>query len=233
MEAGINHLEKIFLCFKKNYGPQFWWPTTSAGEIIPKYQGGPVNEKQKLEVIFGSILMQNTAWKNAEKAIIELNKKDMIDIDKIIKIKEEELAQTIRSSGYYNQKSKKIKNMCYFLKENSLTELEKLETDELKELLLKINGVGKETADSIILYALNKPVFVVDAYSKRIFSRIGICKKDIAYDEMQKIFQEKLGTDAKLFNEYHALIVEHAKRYCQKVPLCRGCILENVCKKII
>ncbi|MEM3373622.1 MAG: endonuclease [Candidatus Woesearchaeota archaeon] len=224
---------EIYKKFLFHYGNQYWWPTTSENEIIPKYQGGPITEKQILEVIFGSILTQNTSWKNVEKAIIELNKRDLINIDKIIKIEIKELAQIIKSSGYYNQKAIKLKEIALFLKKNPINELKKFKINELRNLLLSIKGVGKETADSIILYAFNKPIFVIDAYTKRVFSRIGIIDEKLNYDEIQEIFQKNLPKNEKIYNEYHALIVEHAKKYCKKKPLCEFCILNKICKKLI
>ncbi|MEM2131465.1 MAG: endonuclease [Candidatus Woesearchaeota archaeon] len=237
-ESILRSLFEIYNLLLKNYKSQKWWPTTSENEIKPKYQYGPINEKQKLEVIFGSILTQNTSWKNVEKAIIELNKKDLINIDKIIQIDKKELALIIKSSGYYNQKAIKLKEMASFLKKNPISKLEKIEINELRKLLLSIKGVGKETADSIILYAFNKPIFVVDAYTKRIFSRIGLINKKIidkksSYDEIQDFFHKNLPKKEKIFNEYHALIVEHAKLFCKKKPLCENCILKDYCKKIL
>lgn len=229
----MNEIYKIYKTLLKNYGFQKWWPTTSENELKPKYQNGPKTEKQKLEVIIGAILTQNTSWKNVEKAIIELNKSDLINIEKILEIDEKELANIIKSSGYYNQKSKKLKEIAIFLKKNPIKELEKLDIFELRTRLISVKGIGKETADSIILYAFNKPIFVVDAYTKRIFSRIGLIKNSIGYDEIQKYFHENLNKNTEIYNDYHALIVEHAKRYCKKKPLCENCILEKLCKKII
>ena len=229
----INRIKNILQLFLDYYDPQHWWPVTPAGKFKPEYTGGPISEKQKLEVIIGAILTQNTSWKNVEKAITELNKKDLIDIDKILKVPENELAIIIKPSGYFNQKAKKLKNAAGFLRKYPLTDLEKLELTELRKLLLSVNGIGPETADSIILFAFNKPVFVVDAYTKRIFSRIGLIEKDAEYEEIQKFFLKNLDKDAKLFNEYHALIVEHAKRYCRKKPLCDSCIIKENCKRKI
>ena len=152
------------------------------------------------------------------------------DIDKILDIPQDKLAAVIRPSGYFNQKAKKLKNICIFLKENPISKLEKMETRALRELLLSVNGIGPETADSIMLFALGKPSFVIDAYTKRIFSRLGVVKKNASYDELQRFFHKNLERDARMFNEYHALIVEHAKRYCRKMPLCKECILKDSCK---
>jgi endonuclease III related protein len=194
------------------YGSQGWWPVTPKGGVIPEYGVPRHDGKQKLEIIFSTILAQNTRWKpNVERAIIEMNKKGLIDADKILDVKHEELAAAIRSAGYYNQKAKKLKNVASFLKQYPLKDLEKMGLRKARELLLSVNGIGPETADSILLYALEKPIFVVDAYTRRIFSGLGMIKEGAGYDEVQRLFMENLEHDAKMFNEYHALIVEHAK----------------------
>jgi len=221
-------LKQIYGRLLAEYGAQGWWPVTKKEK--PEYSGGPKTEKQQLEVIFGAILTQNTSWKNAEKAIIELNRRRLIDIDRMLEIHADKLALAIKSSGYFNQKAKKLKNVAALLKKHPLKELERLEIKKLRLLLLSVEGIGPETADSIILYALRKPVFVVDTYTKRIFSRVGLIDKKRDYDDVQRFFHSKLKKDEKLFNEYHALIVEHAKRYCRKEPLCKNCIVNSFCK---
>ncbi len=234
----MNKLQSIYNILLKNYSSQHWWPTTSEGELTPKYQDGPTNEKQRLEIIFGALLTQNTSWKNVEKALICLNKNKLIDINRILDHPHEKLVECIRSSGYHNQKAERLKILAKFLKATPLAILQKLDVKTLREVLLKIKGIGPETADSIILYAFNKPIFVIDTYTKRIMSRIGLCEKDVNYDELQKLFMDNLSsanpeTDVKLFNEYHALLVEHAKRYCATNPRCDVCILNDLCKKVI
>ncbi len=231
-------LENIYNLMLKEYKPQGWWPTTPKGKLKPEYLDGPKSEKEQLEVIFGSILTQNTSWKNVEKALICLNKNKLIDINSILDHPHENLAECIRSSGYHNQKAERLKILAKFLKATPLAMLQKLDVKTLREVLLKINGVGPETADSIILYAFNKPIFVIDTYTKRIMSRIGLCEKDVTYDELQKRFMDNLSsanpeTDVKLFNEYHALLVEHAKRYCATKPRCGECILRKECKRLL
>jgi len=233
----MNKIRKIYNTLLEHYGAQGWWPVTPIGgcsgekDVIPVYGVTIKNEKQILEIIIGAILTQNTAWKNVEKAIIELNKKNLIDVNKLLIIKQEELAQTIKSSGYFNQKAKKLKNFAVFLKKYSIKKLKNMELNNARKLLLSINGIGPETADSILLYAFNKPIFVVDAYTKRIFSRIGF--KEKTYDEFQALFMQNLEHDAKLFNGYHALIVELGKNICQKKPLCDKCAINNLCEKKI
>lgn len=227
-------MPKLMFVYKKLYshfGPQYWWPVTLEGEITPKYHKNIIlSEKQKLEVIFGAILAQNTNWKNAEKAITELSRNDLIDVKKILKIKNEKLAAIIKSSGYHSQKAKKLKNFCGFLVKNYNGKLNSLFKNNIQKLrieLLSINGIGPETADSIILYAAKKPIFVVDAYTKRIFSRIGFHENN--YDEFQELFQNNLPKSEKLFNEYHALIVQLGKNICRKLPLCDKCPINSYC----
>ena len=157
------------------------------------------------------------SWKNVEKAIIELNKNNLIDIKKIIKIKNEKLAKIIKSSGYHNQKAKKLKNFCMFLSENyggKLNSLFKKDINELRSELVSVNGIGPETADSIILYAAKKPIFVIDAYTKRIINRIGY--KESKYEEIQKLFMQSLPNSEKLF-------------ICKKSPLCSKCPISAHC----
>lgn len=236
----MNKFKQIYELLFNKYGSQGWWPVTpiggcrgNSGLPIPIYGVGLKNEKQKFEIILGAILTQNTSWKNVEKAIINLNEKSLIDATKLNNIDEKELAQLIRPAGYYNQKAKKLKIFAYYLADNYRKSLRRLfdkPIPALREELLGIHGIGPETADSIILYAAEKPIFVVDAYTKRIFSRIGFCKPDAGYDEVQKMFMENLENEAGLFNEYHALIVEHGKNVCRTKPLCSECCIRESCE---
>ena len=227
----MESLTKIYKLLLPRFKLQGWWPVTKESRLIPEYhQSHDLTEKQKLEICFGAILTQNTSWKNVEKAIVELNKNNLIDVKKIIKIPNEKLAQIIKSSGYHNQKAKKLKNFCNFLSRNYDGNLDLLFKNNIKKLraeLLSINGIGPETADSIMLYAAKKPIFVVDAYTKRVFNRIGF--KEKTYDEFQKLFMENLPNSERLFNEYHALIVELGKNICKKNPLCRECPINKYC----
>lgn len=226
-------LRKVYDKLLKEYGKQGWWPVTPAGKLKPEYSGGPVNQKQQLEVMLGAILTQNTAWKNVEKALINLNRAKLIDADKLGKMPAKRLSELIRPSGYFNQKAKKLKALAAFLKENPLDKLEKMQTAKLRRLLLEVKGIGPETADSMILYAFNKASFVVDAYTKRIFSRLGALDKNAKYGEIQELFHQNLTKRRQLYNEYHALIVEHGKNVCRKKPLCTQCALNGLCKRNI
>jgi endonuclease III related protein len=206
-------VQKIYDILLKTYGPQGWWPVTDTGKTIPKYKPRRfLTEKQKLEIIVGTILTQNTTWKNAEKAIADLQKKDLINIEKLRRINTKLLGKIIKTSGYYNQKAERIKLIAEFLKNNPISSLQKMKLPALREKLLNQKGVGKETADSIILYAFNKPIFVVDAYTYRLLSSLGNNTQNLTYDEIQEMFYKNLKKNPKLYAEFHALIVQHSKK---------------------
>jgi len=216
-------IDKIYQKLYDKYGPQGWWPLYNAKTGKFEYHKGnydlPKTDAQKFEICVGAILTQNTSWKNVGKALIELKKSNMLNKDAIKKANEKILASIIRSSGYHNQKAKKLKKIIEFLDSGkSIT----------RDNLLHVWGVGKETADSILLYAYKKPVFVIDAYTKRIISRL--VGKEFDYDGLQELFLINLEPDFKLFNEYHALLVEHAKNFCRKNPNCQSCFLRKDCK---
>lgn len=201
------------------FGPQHWWPAES-----------------RFEIIVGAILTQNISWNNVEKAIFNLKNKDLLSIDDILNTDIESLALLIKPAGYYNQKSRYLKNICKFIRENygSLEEFLSQDSRKLRNELLKIKGIGPETADSIILYAAEKPVFVVDAYTKRIFYRIGLIKQNLSYNKVQQFFMENLPKEVNLYNQYHALIVKLGKQNCSnKNPVCKNCPLNDICKQKI
>ncbi len=226
-------LKNIYIKLFESYGPQHWWPVTDKGKSKPDYKPRKkLSEKQQLEICIGAILTQNTAWKNVEKAIEALNRANLIDAKKIATIDEKKLAALIRPSGYYNQKARKLKEFARFVVEKGgLKGLFMLGAEELRKELLSVNGIGPETADSIILYAAKKPVFVIDAYTKRIFSRLGMCRQDAKYDELQQLFHNSLKKDAEMFSEYHALLVEQGKNFCRKKPVCNSCVILSLCAK--
>ncbi|MFH1381031.1 MAG: endonuclease III domain-containing protein [Candidatus Omnitrophota bacterium] len=207
-------LTGIYTCLYLHFGPQDWWPADT-----------------QFEVMIGAILTQNTAWANVEKAIYNLKRKKVLSIKEIKRLPCDKLAKLIRPSGFYNQKAKKIKNFLHFLLKicgGSINKLHSFKTKKLRNAFLEVNGIGKETADSILLYALSRPIFVVDAYTKRIFTRHKLVEKDASYDEIQMFFMKNLPKRAKLFNEYHALIVAAGKKYCKKKkPLCKKCPLRQ------
>lgn len=195
------------------FGPQKWWPAE-----------GP------LEMMVGAILTQNTRWKDVERAIEGLKAEGLIGVGELRRIPLERLAEVIRPAGYYNIKAKRLKNLAECIWERSGGDLDALfseETGALRESLLAVKGIGPETADSILLYAAHRPVFVIDAYTHRILKRHDLVPEETSYDEMQAWFMDRLPLDAALFNEFHALIVRTAKTYCRRRPNCRECPLDG------
>lgn len=208
-------LLNIYKSLYKKFGPREWWPGDT-----------------KLEIIIGAILTQNTAWTTVEKAIANLKKERVLNVKAISMISERRLSKLVKPAGYYNIKSKRIKNFLRFLNTTYSGNIGKMfmaETYALRNQLLNVKGIGPETADSILLYAGEKPVFVVDAYTKRIFSRHGYIQDNADYEEIQNLFSKNLPIDTNLFNEYHALIVELGKNLCRsKNPLCNDCPMRRI-----
>ena len=197
------------------YGPQHWWPGESPFEII-----------------VGAILTQSAAWANVEKAIANLKKAEALSPEALRTISEAELARLIRPSVYFNAKARKLEafvEMLYSRFGGDLDELLATSVPRLRALLLSTHGIGPETADAIILYATCQPAFVIDAYTRRTFSRLGFAPASASYGAWQRVFTRALPCDAQLFNEYHALIVRHGKDVCRKQPLCRRCPLLDIC----
>jgi endonuclease-3 related protein len=181
-------------------------------------------------VIVGAVLTQNTNWKNVEKAILNLKEKGLLSPHQLNALSVSELAQLIRQAGYFNVKAKRLKNLIDLLRERYHLDLSGLlneETDTLRKELLSVNGIGPETADSILLYAAHRPVFVVDAYTHRILRRHGMTDEQTDYHELQSLFTDHLPDDPSLFNEFHALIVKTGKEYCRRKPLCHLCPLQE------
>lgn len=226
---GAKRLEEIFELLFAAYGPRGWWPVTAPGDITPCYSGGPKCEQQQLEVMIGAVLTQSTSWKNVEKALGQLQSRNLMSVQALSRVPAAKLASCIRSSGYFNEKAGKLKALAAFLKQHPLSALNVENTARLRVLLLDVHGIGLETADSILLYALGRPVFVIDAYTKRIFSRLVLSAPDEKYGVLQELFQKRLPASPALYNEYHALIVEHGKNVCRKKPVCASCCLRKVC----
>ncbi|MFH1076402.1 MAG: endonuclease III domain-containing protein [Pseudomonadota bacterium] len=202
----------IYSLLFSTFGPRYWWPAES-----------------RFEVIVGAFLTQNTSWRNVEKSIANLKAHNALSSEKLYLFPEEELAQLIRSSGYYNIKARRLKSFIGFLYNQYDGSLDKLFRNDMATLrmeLLGIKGIGPETADSIILYAAEKPSFVVDAYTKRILSRHGLIKEDASYDMVRDLFMRILPQDVEMYNEYHALIVYLGNTLCMKrAPRCEDCPL--------
>ena len=208
-------LRKIYRLLEDHFGDLKWWPARSS-----------------FEVIVGAVLTQNTAWTNVEKAIKNLKKNDLLKPDKIRRVQPARLSKLIRSSGYHRIKAQRLKEVSRFLiKEcgGRIAALKNRESAILREKLLAVKGIGPETADSILVYALGKPVFVVDAYTKRIFSRHGIIDEGAAYEDIRSLVTDNFSGSLKEFNQFHALLVETAKKFCRKkAPLCDMCPLSGI-----
>jgi endonuclease III related protein len=197
------------------YGPQHWWP----GET-------------PFEIMVGAVLTQNTSWTNVEKAMANLIRHDKLSAASIVATRKDHLANWLRPSGYFNVKAERLKNFCrWYVEVGDFTALSQLETATLRDALLSVNGVGPETADDILLYAFERPVFVIDAYTRRLFSRLGLIAGDEAYDDIRLAVEDKLGPETKLYNEFHALIVSHAKTICRVRPRCGDCVLRPDCPR--
>jgi len=208
--------KRLNLIYQKLYayfGSQHWWPANTP-----------------FEVMVGAILTQNTNWTNVEKAIDNLKKNKLLTPHALYKISHKRLARLIRSAGYYNIKAKRLKEFLQFLfkvYQGSLKKMSQVDTLTLRKNLLSVNGIGPETADSMLLYALNKPMFVVDAYTRRILLRHHLIREVDAYERIQNLFMQNLKNDVKLFNEYHALLVRLGKDFCLKrKPKCEICPLK-------
>jgi len=211
----MNKLLEIYDILLDHFGPQGWWPGDTPFEIM-----------------VGAVLTQNTNWTNVSRAIDNLKRDGLLSFDKMHELPVDILAEKIKPAGYFNLKAARLKNLLGFIAreyDGSLDNMFAMDTYSLREEILTVKGVGPETADSILLYAANKPVFVVDTYTHRIFTRHNIIAEEDGYYEIQEYFTLSLPEDIALYNEYHALIVRLGKEFCRKSkPLCNSCPLEKV-----
>lgn len=208
-----NTLTEIYSALYSFFGPQHWWPGDTA-----------------FEVAVGAILTQNTNWGNVEKAISNLKKEKSLNVKILLEMPQNRLASLIRPAGYFNIKAKRLRNFLTFVSNHYRGSMKMMKSEpvhSLREDLLSVNGIGPETADSILLYALEKPVFVIDAYTKRILQRHGLASEKTTYHELQELFHKNLDPDVALYNEYHALFVMLGKDFCRPKPNCKGCPLEG------
>jgi endonuclease-3 related protein len=209
-------LLNIYRRLLAHFGPQHWWPA-----------------EEPFEVIVGAILTQSAAWGNVEKAVANLRVAKALSPRTLRHFSLSKLAKLVHPCGYYNAKALKLKSFAFWLGNHYDDDLDRLfanNTDDLRQQLLSIHGIGRETADSILLYAANKPIFVIDAYSRRIINRIGLAPEKDSYAAYQAWFTEHLPPDAELFNEYHALLVCQGKNICRRRPLCSQCCLSDMCQ---
>jgi endonuclease-3 related protein len=221
----MGKITAIYAKLLKLYGPQGWWPLlelegtidknpTKTGSIRGYHPGDytyPRTKAQQFEICIGAILTQNTAWPNVEKALLSLRERKLLTPPSIIRADVVKLAETIRPAGYFNQKAKKLKIFAEFY--NDLGR-----RTPTREELLSLWGIGPETADSMLLYAFRVPTFVIDAYTRKISLNLGLIGKDWSYDKIKALFEDKLQKDLERYQEYHSLIVEHAKRHYGRNP---------------
>ncbi len=208
-------LMEIYTRLSEQYGAMHWWPAETP-----------------FEVCVGAILTQNTNWGNVEKAIANLRADGLLTAEAIHRLPAAELAELIRPSGFFNVKSVRLKGFVDWLYGRFDGELSRMFAEDwraLREELLRVKGIGRETCDSILLYAGGKPSFVVDAYTMRLLGHLGLIVGAADYETVRSLFMDHLPEDAALFNEYHALIVQHAKAFCRKRPVCPGCPLTGPC----
>ncbi|CAK0741662.1 putative DNA repair glycosylase MJ1434 [Gammaproteobacteria bacterium] len=211
-------LHWIYNMLLSAYGPQHWWPGDTS-----------------FEVMVGAILTQNTTWRNVERAIQALVAADHLNPTALASANPETLGAWLRPVGYFNVKTKRLQNFCrWYLAQGQEEGLAKIPTMELRRELLAVNGIGPETADDILLYACNRSVFVIDAYTRRLLARFMLARGNESYEMLRAFFEAALASDAAIYNEYHALIVRHAKEVCYKrQPACESCALEAHCLKFI
>lgn len=207
-------MTEIFERLFARYGPQRWWPGETA-----------------FEVMVGAILTQNTNWKNVEKAIQNLKGEGVLNLEGLRGLSDTRLSELIRPAGYFNVKTKRLKALFDFLHEiydGSIEKMRHRSTAALREELLGVKGIGKETADSILLYALNHPIFVVDAYTYRVFTRHYLIGEDASYDDLQELATSHLPAEVAHYNEFHALMVRVGKEFCGPTPKCERCPLNGL-----
>jgi endonuclease-3 related protein len=214
--VNAERLRRIYATLLDAFGPQDWWPAQTA-----------------FEVMVGAILTQNTAWTNVERALERLQSRVPLAAEAILALHPPELADALRPSGYFNVKSQRIRGFCEaYLRAGGHQGLDALITSELRARLLAIKGIGPETADDILLYAFDRPVFVVDAYTRRLFERLGLLAGGETYEHIRRAFEEALGPDVPMLKEYHALIVSQGKEVCRTRPLCGRCALRRDCPAV-
>jgi endonuclease III related protein len=211
-------LTEIFDRLAGHYGPLHWWPADSP-----------------FEVVIGAVLTQNTAWRNVEYAIGNLRTAAALTPESLLRLSPAELESLIRPAGFFRQKAERLRLFSAYLLEaqgGDLAAWLNKPLEEVRQELLAQKGIGPETADSILLYAGHRPSFVVDAYTRRLFTRLGLLRGQESYQQIRALFMNGLPAEAELYNEYHALIVEHAKSFCRKTPRCAGCPLRDRCRAV-
>jgi len=205
-------LDNLYRHLTAHYGPTHWWPGDTP-----------------FEVAVGAVLTQNTAWTNVEKAIAGLKAEHLLEPGALLECPTELIETALRPCGYFRVKTKRLRAFCRYLDERyggSMTRMAETSLEDLRPELLDVNGIGPETADDILLYACDKPVFVVDAYTRRILGRHGLVTADIAYEELRATFEDAIEPDVQMFKEYHGLLVYTGKDFCRRKPKCAACPLQ-------
>lgn len=206
-------LQSVFERLQRAYGRQHWWPAES-----------------RFEILIGAVLTQNTAWTNVERALANLRGRGWMQPEAVLRTPRRQLAEALRPSGYFNLKTERLRRLCaWFVNTGGFDALDRWETVELRNALLAVQGVGPETADDILLYAFDRPIFVIDAYTRRLLARLGLLQAQPAYEALRADVERVLPADVRRYQQYHALIVEHAKRSCRRQPLCADCVLRRGC----
>jgi endonuclease-3 related protein len=206
-------LKAVYRRLFKHYGPRNWWPAET-----------------HVEVMVGAVLTQNTAWRNVERAMANLREADCLDAAAIAGLDDAALAGLIRPSGYFNVKARRLKSLCrWYVGAGGFSQINQIDTNNLRHELLAVHGVGRETADDILLYGFKRPVFVIDAYTKRLFARLELVKEGIDYESLRGWFEAHLPAEVQHYNEFHALIDHHGNQICRPRPLCDGCCLRSLC----
>ena len=213
MSLPPRRLRAVYRRLLARHGPQHWWPA-----------------RTPFEVVVGAVLTQNTAWLNVERAIANLDAAGALAPEPLLALPQARLAELLRPSGYFNVKAGRLRAVVAWYRDaGGHARLRRQSTHRLRDALLGLNGVGPETADDILLYAFARPVFVIDAYTRRLLARLGLARGDEPYETLRAAFEHALGADVALFNEYHALIVAHAKHHCRPRPRCDACPLRTLC----
>lgn len=214
MSVNQQKLLSIYEALLNMYGRQKWWPADSP-----------------FEVMIGSILTQNTSWSNVEKALVLLKQRVSLMPETLLNLSIADLEVCLKPSGYFRIKTQRLQNYCrWYLEKGCYNGLDQLSTSELREQLLKVQGIGPETADDILLYAFNRPVFVIDAYTRRLLQRLDLIQGQENYEYCRQLFETQLPKNVDLYKQYHALIVIHAKQHCRKTkPVCHTCQLAQIC----
>lgn len=236
-ESQRHALYGLYRSLYAHFGAQGWWPTTPAGEQRPRYypnrQPEDLRPEEQWEIVTGALLTQNAAWRNVEQALGNLSAHGLLGLQEIAALELDELAVLLRPSGYYRQKARRLQGLAVYLMERHAGDLAaflRQPAMSLRRELLTLEGIGPETADSILLYAAGYPFFIIDAYTRRILGRLGLLDPDLNYAALQAIFMERLPCQAALFAEYHALLVRHATSCCKSRPCCQTCLLRAQCR---